>query len=57
MKIEHNPPLSTELKAFMRLNKVATVDALILLTDEELIGLPGFGWRLFNEILLLRQVQ
>ena len=57
MKIEHNPPLSNELKVFMRLNKIATVDELVLLTDEELIGLPGFGWRLFNEILLLRQVQ
>ena len=57
MKNKSNPSISPELEAFMQLNKLPTVAALLSLMDEELIELPGFGWHLLKEILLLREIQ
>ena len=48
---------SAELKAFMLLNKIESISELLSFADEVLIEMPGFGWHLLKEILLLRKVQ
>lgn len=48
---------SPELVNFMEINKIQTVEELVALTDEVLVEMPGFGWHLLKEILLLRKVQ
>lgn len=53
---EQNRP-SAELKAFMLVNNIETVAELVALEDEVLVEMPGFGWHLLKEILLLRKVQ
>ncbi len=48
---------SAELEAFMLLNKLQSIEELLLIPDEVLVEMPGFGWHLLKEILLLRKVQ
>jgi len=48
---------SAELQAFMLLNKIESIAELLSFADEVLIEMPGFGWHLLKEILLLRKVQ
>lgn len=48
---------SAELKGFMLLNKIESIAELLSFADEVLIEMPGFGWHLLKEILLLRKVQ
>lgn len=49
--------LSKELVEFMLLNRIQTVAELLLLSDEVLVNLHGFGWHLLKEIVLLRKIQ
>ncbi len=53
---EKNKP-SAELQAFMLVNNIQTIEELVALADEALVEMPGFGWHLLKEILLLRKVQ
>lgn len=48
---------SADLKAFMLINKIDSLAELLSFADEVLIEMPGFGWHLLKEILLLRKVQ
>ncbi|MFC6876912.1 hypothetical protein ACFQZF_10410 [Flavobacterium myungsuense] len=48
---------SKELVEFMVLNTIQTVEELVLLSDEVLVDLNGFGWHLLKEILFLRKIQ
>ena len=52
---EQNRP-SDELQAFMLVNNIKTVAQLVALDDEVLVEMPGFGWHLLKEILLLRKI-
>mgnify|MGYP006187235071 FL=1 len=53
---EQNRP-SDELQTFMLVNNIQTIEELIAIPDEVLVEMPGFGWHLLKEILLLRKVQ
>ena len=53
---EQNLP-SDELQTFMLVNNIQTIEELIAIPDEVLVEMPGFGWHLLKEILLLRKVQ
>jgi hypothetical protein len=48
---------SSELQAFMFINKIESLEELLSISDEVLVEMPGFGWHLLKEILLLRKVQ
>jgi hypothetical protein len=48
---------SSELQAFMLINKIESIAELLSFTDEVLIEMPGFGWHLLKEILLFRKVK
>jgi hypothetical protein len=52
---EQNRP-SDELQAFMVLNNIQSVAELVAIDDEVLVEMPGFGWHLLKEILLLRKI-
>jgi hypothetical protein len=52
---EQNRP-SDKLQAFMVLNNIQSVAELVALDDEVLVEMPGFGWHLLKEILLLRKI-
>ena len=57
MQKQHDIQPSDELKAFMLINKIVSLEELLSIADEVLIEMPGFGWHLLKEILLLRKVQ
>ena len=48
---------SSELQAFMLINTIESLEELLSISDEVLVEMPGFGWHLLKEILLLRKVQ
>lgn len=48
---------SIALEDFMNVNDIDNLDELLALRDEAIVELPGFGWNLLKEILLLRKVQ
>lgn len=47
--------ISPELQRFMDLHKIPTISELLLINDETLLGMDGFGWRMLKEVLRLRQ--
>lgn len=47
--------ISPELQQFMDLHKIASISALLLIKDETLLKMDGFGWRMLKEVLKLRQ--
>ena len=53
---EQNLP-SDELQTLMLVNNIQTIEELVAIPDEVLVEMPGFGWHLLKEILLLRKVQ
>lgn len=57
MNQQNDKQPSSELKAFMLINKIESLAELFSIADEVLIEMPGFGWHLLKEILLLRKVQ
>ena len=57
MNKQDDKQISAELEVFMLLNKLQSQEELLLIPDEVLVEMPGFGWHLLKEILLLRKVQ
>ncbi len=49
--------VSPELQEFMSTQKIPSVAALLVIDNERLLGMEGFGWRLLKEVLRLRKVQ
>lgn len=49
--------ISPELQEFMNTQKIPSVAALLVIEDEHLLGMEGFGWRLLKEVLQLRKIQ
>ncbi|WP_164905469.1 hypothetical protein [Flavobacterium sufflavum] len=49
--------ISSELQEFMNAQQIPSVAALLLIDNESLLGMEGFGWRLLKEVLKLREVQ
>ena len=47
--------ISPELQRFMDAQKIPSVSELLLINDETLLGMEGFGWRMLKEVLKLRQ--
>lgn len=56
MKTEMDFTPSTELLTFMKLNKLQTLAELLSISDEDLIKMRGFGYRILKEILQLRKI-
>ncbi len=48
--------ISPELQRFMDAQKIPSVSALLLIENEALLGMDGFGWRMMKEVLKLRKV-
>jgi hypothetical protein len=48
--------ISPELQRFMDAQKIPSISALLLIDNETLLGMDGFGWRMMKEILKLREV-
>jgi hypothetical protein len=48
--------ISPELQRFMDAQKIPSVSALLLIDNETLLGMDGFGWRMMKEVLKLRNV-
>lgn len=48
--------ISPELQRFMNAQKIPSVTALLLIDNETLLGMDGFGWRMMKEVLKLREV-
>jgi len=57
MRELHNSQVSPALATFMQVNAIASLKELLLIPDEVLVEMPGFGWHLLKEILLLRKIQ
>jgi hypothetical protein len=57
MRKQNNSQVSPALTTFMQVNAIATLKELLLIPDEVLVEMPGFGWHLLKEILLLRKIQ
>ena len=49
--------ITPELKRFMDLHKISSIDSLLLITDEKLLEMDGVGWRLMKEDLVLRDIK
>lgn len=47
--------ISPELQRFKDLHKISTISELLLINDETLLEMDGFGWRMLKEVLKLRQ--
>lgn len=48
--------ISPELQRFMDVQKIPSVSVLLLIDNETLLGMDGFGWRMMKEVLKLRKV-
>ena len=47
--------VSVELQKFMDDHGIRSVSELLVIDDERLLGMDGFGWRLMKEVLGLRR--
>ncbi|GGA72956.1 hypothetical protein GCM10008015_12070 [Flavobacterium palustre] len=47
--------ISPELQLFMEFHKISNLKSLLLIEDEILLGMVGFGWRMMREVLELRE--
>jgi hypothetical protein len=57
MKEKKETNRSPELEFFMKLNKIPDTIALLEISNEDLLQMNGFGWRLMKEVLGLRKIQ
>ncbi len=57
MKTKQEEVVSPELREFMITQKTPSVAALLVIDNERLLGMEGFGWRLLKEVLGLRKIQ
>jgi len=48
--------ISPELERFMKENEFSSIEVLLTIENEDLLQMPGFGWRMMKEVLLLRKV-
>jgi hypothetical protein len=46
---------STELLTFLKLNQLQTLSEVLSISDEELLSMRGFSYRILKEILALRK--
>jgi len=56
MTTTHEFTPSTELLTFLKLNNLQTLAELLSLSDEDLLRMRGFGFRILKEILALRKI-
>ena len=49
--------ISPELQQFIVAQKITSLNDLLLIDDETLLGMDGFGWRMLKEVLRLRQTK
>lgn len=47
---------SAELLTFMKQNNLQTLAELLTISDEDLLKMHGFGYRILKEILQLRKI-
>lgn len=47
---------SAELLTFLKFNNLHTLAELLSISDEDLLKMRGFGYRLLKEILQLRKI-
>ncbi|GGA87291.1 hypothetical protein GCM10008015_29930 [Flavobacterium palustre] len=47
---------SAELLSFMKFNNLQTLAELLSISDEDLVKMRGFGYRILKEILELRKI-
>jgi hypothetical protein len=57
MKEKKETSISPELDFFMKRNKIPDTIALLAISNEDLLQMNGFGWRLMKQVLGLRKVQ
>lgn len=57
MKNNQEKNISPELEFFMELNKIADIKSLLTISNEDLLQMNGFGWRLMKQVLDLRKIQ
>ena len=48
--------ISPELERFMKENEFSSIEVLLTIENEDLLQMPGFGWRMMKEVLSLRKV-
>jgi predicted DNA-binding helix-hairpin-helix protein len=48
--------ISPELECFLKENEFSSIEVLLTIENEDLLQMPGFGWRMMKEVLLLRKV-
>ena len=48
--------ISPELEFFMKLHKIPDTISLLIISNEDLLQMNGFGWRLMKQVLGLRKV-
>ena len=53
--MKNESKISPELKRFLEYHKMPNLTSLLLIDDEILIKMDGFGWRMMREVLLLRE--
>lgn len=53
--MKNETAISTELKRFIETQKISSIMELLLIKDESLLAMDGFGWRMLKEVLKLRQ--
>lgn len=56
METESEFTPSESLLQFMKLNQLQTLAELLTISDEELLTMRGFGYRILKEILALRKL-
>jgi DNA-directed RNA polymerase alpha subunit len=56
MKINTEFAPSAELITFLKLNNLQTLAELLFISDEDLLKMRGFGYRILKEILQLRKI-
>ena len=57
MNAKQEEVVSPELQEFMDIQKIPSLAALLVIDNEHLLEMEGFGWRLLKEVLGLRKIQ
>ncbi len=53
--MKNETEISPELIRFMEMHKIPNLISLLLIEDEVLLSMVGFGWRMMREVLELRE--
>ena len=53
--MKNETQISSELRRFMDLHQIVTLESLLQIEDEVLLEMDGFGWRMMREVLELRE--